>query len=98
MYVILPIYLLISLFHCSYLRIAQGISNITHVFLAEETFSQSHLLCPDTPHSLVTLWPTHLREILPHDLDEVGHGEVHYVVSPGGLQHHVGPQQVVAGE
>lgn len=42
--------------------------------------------------------PTHLREILPHDLDEVWHGEVHDVVSPGGFQHHVWPQQVVAGE
>lgn len=42
--------------------------------------------------------PTHLEEILSHDLDEVGHGEVHDVVLPGGLQHHVWPQQVVAGE
>lgn len=41
---------------------------------------------------------THLGQVLPHDLDEVGHGEVHDVVPPGRLQHHVGPQQVVAGE
>ena len=46
---------------------------------------------------VVRRW-THLAEVLPHDLDEVGHGEVHDVVAPGRLQHHVGPQQVVAGE
>lgn len=51
-------------------------------------------ICPN-PHYL---WPTHLSEILPHDLDEVRHGEVHDVVSPGSLQYYVGPQQVVAGE
>lgn len=44
------------------------------------------------------LWQTHLREVLPHDLDKVRHGEVHDVVSPGGLQHHIRPQQVIAGE
>lgn len=40
----------------------------------------------------------HLAEVLPHDLDEVGHGEVHDVVPPGCFQHHVGPQEVVACE
>lgn len=41
---------------------------------------------------------THLGEVLPHDLDEIGHGEVHDVVPPGRLQYHVRPQQVIAGE
>lgn len=41
---------------------------------------------------------THLAEVLPHDLNEVWHRKVHDVVSPGGLQHHVRSQQVVAGE
>lgn len=40
----------------------------------------------------------HLAEVLPHDLDEVGHGEVHDVVPPGRLQDHVGPQEVIARE
>ena len=38
----------------------------------------------------------HLRCVFPHDLDHVGHGEVHDVVSPGQLQDHVWMQQVVA--
>lgn len=41
---------------------------------------------------------THLAEVLPHDLNEVWHRKVHDVVPPGGLQHHVRPQQVIAGE
>ena len=41
---------------------------------------------------------THLAEVLPHDLNEVWHRKVHDVVPPGGLQHHVRSQQVVAGE
>lgn len=44
------------------------------------------------------LLQAYLGQVFPHDLDEVGHGEVHDVVSPGRLQDHVGPQQVVAGE
>ena len=38
---------------------------------------------------------THLGEVLPHDLDKIGHGKVHDLVSPGQLQHHVGVQQVI---
>lgn len=33
-----------------------------------------------------------------HDLNEVWHRKVHDVVPPGGLQHHVGPQEVIARE
>lgn len=33
--------------------------------------------------------PTHLAEVLPHDLNEVRHRKVHDVVPPGGLQHHI---------
>ena len=40
----------------------------------------------------------HLGDVLPHDLDHVGHGEVHDVVSPGELQDDVWVEQVVALE
>ena len=40
----------------------------------------------------------HLGEVFPHDLDEIGHGEVHDLVSPGQLQHHVRVQQVIGCE
>ena len=38
----------------------------------------------------------HLVRVLPHHLDEVGHGKVHDVVFPGQLEDHVRVQQVVA--
>ena len=40
----------------------------------------------------------YLSDVLPHDLDHVGHGEVHDVVSPGELKDDVRAQQVVALE
>lgn len=40
-------------------------------------------------------WHADLCEILPHDLNEVRHGEVNDVVPPGQLQHHVRMQQVI---
>lgn len=52
-------------------------------------------LCETTELQCVV---AHLAEVLPHDLDEIGHGEVHDVVPPGRLQHHVRPQEVIARE
>lgn len=40
----------------------------------------------------------YLGQVLLHDLNEVGHGEVHDVVPPGGLQDHVRPEEVIASE
>ena len=45
---------------------------------------------PTPPH-------THLRNVLPGDLYEEGHGIVHDVVPPGELQDHIRPQEVEAG-
>ena len=41
---------------------------------------------------------TYLANVLAHDLNHVGHGEVHDIVSPRQLEDGVGPQQVVALE
>eukprot|EP00123_Amoebidium_parasiticum_P016952 comp23654_c0_seq1/m.40409 comp23654_c0_seq1/g.40409 ORF comp23654_c0_seq1/g.40409 comp23654_c0_seq1/m.40409 type:complete len:589 (+) comp23654_c0_seq1:220-1986(+) len=45
---------------------------------------------------VVLLQVVHPCEVLPGNLDEVGHGIVHDVVAPSDLHHHVRAQQVVA--
>lgn len=52
---------------------------------------------------LHTLFPIlearpYLAEVFPHHLDEIRHGKVHDVVPPCRLQHHIRPEQVVAGK
>ena len=39
---------------------------------------------------------SYLSDVLAHDLDHVGHGEVHDVVTPRQLQDRVRAQQIVA--
>lgn len=41
---------------------------------------------------------THLAEVLPHDLNKIWHWEIHDVVPPSSLQHHIRAQQVIAGK
>lgn len=39
---------------------------------------------------------THLAEVLPHNLNKIWHREIHDVVPPSSLQHHIRAQKVVA--